>query len=316
MTDFVGAAKPIIAHDVALAANVYHIELAALRAVMAVESRNSGYDYKRRPVILFEPHWFWRNLPEAQRDDAAAAGLAYPKWRGRKSYPRGSDAQYKRLAAAIQINEEAAYRSISVGIGQVLGVNFRAAGCTSAKQMFQQAMESEAAQLRHMLEYIKTNRLQDELQRLDFHGFARGFNGDGQVDYYAGWLAREYAKWRRILAKPREELTVKDLREAGSKTIEKTDKAEIAVATATVAGPSAGVVLEAIKGGVEPVSQAVETAKQAQSAWQWISENWEFLAVIGLTVLFLVACYFAWRAIRQVQEERLLNAQTGVNLRF
>ena len=316
MTEFVGAARPIIAHDVALAANVYKLELAALRAVLAVESRNSGFDSKRRPIILFEPHVFYRQLQGSQREDAVAAGLAYPNWKGPGSYPKGSDAQYKRLAAAIRINEEAAYRSVSVGLGQVLGENWRAAGCKSAKQMFREAMDSEANQLRHMLDFIVSNGLRDELQRHDWYGFARGYNGKGQPDRYAAWLEREYIKWKKILAKPREELTVQDLRDAGSKTIEVADKAKIAVATATIAGPTAGVALEAAKGVVEPISQAVETAKQAQSAWQWIAENWQFLLVIGLTLGFLVACYFAWRAIKQVEQERLLNAQTGINLRF
>ena len=44
MTEFVGPARPLTANDVAAQAVFYKIELAALRAVMAVESRNSGYD--------------------------------------------------------------------------------------------------------------------------------------------------------------------------------------------------------------------------------------------------------------------------------
>lgn len=316
MTEFVGAARPIIAHDVALAANVYHIELAALRAVLAVESRNSGYDSKRRPIILFEPHIFYKELTGSQRDAAVKIGLAYPNWKGPGSYPAGLDAQYRRLAMAIKINAEAAYRSVSIGIGQVLGRNFRAAGCTSAKQMFEQAMESESNQLGHMLSFIKFNGLIDDLQRRDWRGFAAGYNGKGQVERYAGWLEREYQKWKKIVAKPRQDLTAEDLREAGSKTIAATDEAKKAVGIATVAGPAAGVALDAIKTGIEPVQKAVETAQQAQTIWQWISENWSFLLTIGLTVLFLIACWYAWKAVIAAQNERVDNARTGVNMRI
>lgn len=316
MTDFVGAARPIIAYDVAAAANVFKIELAALRAVMSVESRNSGFDARRRPVILFEPHIFYRELADNLREVAVARGLAYPNWKGPGSYPSGSDAQYKRLSEAIKISEESAYRSVSMGIGQVLGRNFRAAGCSSAKQMFEQAMDSESNQLNHMLKFIASRGLDDELRRHDWHGFAAGYNGRGQIEKYAHWLEREYAKWKRILAKPREELDVQDLRDAGSKIIASADSARNAVATAAVVGPTAGAALEAAKGAIEPVHQAVETAKQAKDSWDWISENWEFIAVIVLTALFLVACWFAWRAIKQIEEERVLNARMGTNLRI
>lgn len=315
MTEFVGAAHPIIAHDIALAANVFHIDLAVLRAVMAVESRNSGYDSKRRPIILFEPHIFYRELVTPQRDAAVRAGLAYKTW-GQRPYPTGSDAQYKRLAAAIRINPEAAYRSISMGLGQVLGQNYKAAGCKSAKEMFEQAKESEANQLRHMLNFIKTNNIIDELQRRNWYGFARVYNGPGQPAKYAAWLDREYRKWAKIVAKPREELTVQDLRDAGSKTIASADNAKTAIAVASVAGPTAGVALDAIQTGLEPVTRAVQTAQQAQSAWEWVSDNWQFLAVVALTIGFLAACWFAWRAMKMVEEERVMNARTGINARI
>lgn len=314
-TEFVGAARPITALEIAAAANSFGIELAALRAVMAVESRNSGFDGRRRPAILFEPHVFYRNLVGRQRDQAVRIGLAYKSW-GQRPYPSGSDAQYKRLAAAINVNEEMAYRSISVGMGQVLGENYRAAGCQSAKQMFEEAKGSESDQLRHMLNFIKTNRLDDELRRLDWYGFARGYNGPGQPQKYAGWLDREYKKWARIVAKPREELTVKDLRDAGSKIIANADQAKAAIATAAVAAPSAGAILETARGVMEPVTQAVQTAQQAKDSWGWISENWHFVAGGVLIALFLVACFIAWRAMQRVEEERVENARTGLNTRI
>lgn len=315
MTEFVGPARPITANDVAAQAVFYKIDLAALRAVMAVESRNSGYDAKRRPIILYEPHVFYRNLSGKQRDQAVRVGLAYKSW-GQQPYPPGSDAQYKRLAEAIKINEEAAYRSISIGMGQVLGENFKAAGCDSAREMFEQATVSETNQLKHMIGFIVAKGLRDDLNRQDWRGFAAGYNGRGQVDKYSKWLAREYDKWKRIVSKPRQDLTVQDLRDAGSKTIAAADTAKTAVAVASVAGPTAGVALETAKGLISPVSQAVETAQQAKTAWDWIKDNWAFLTVLGLMGLFLIACYFAWRAIRRVEQERVENARTGMNLRF
>lgn len=313
--NFVGPARPITANDVAAQANFYQIELAALRAVMAVESRNSGFDARRRPIILFEPHVFYRNLSGKQRDEAVRAGLAYRKW-GQQPYPSGSDAQYQRLAAAIKINEEAAFRSVSIGMGQVLGENYKVAGCESARQMFEQAAVSETNQLKHMIGFIIAKGLKDDLNRHDWRGFAGGYNGRGQVERYSKWLEREYAKWKRITSKSRQDLNAQDLKDAGSKTVAAADTGKKAVATAAVVGPAAGALLDAANSGLAPVTQAIQTAQTAKGAWEWIRENWEFLAVIGLTVLFLILCYFAWKALHNVIMERVKDARSGINARF
>jgi hypothetical protein len=315
MTDFSGAARPITANEVAAVANFYKIDLAALRAVMAVESRNSGYDARRRPLILYEPHVFYRNLSGAQRDEAVRAGLAYKSW-GQQKYPVGSDAQYLRLAQATRINEEAAYRSISMGMGQVLGENFKAAGCASAKEMFEQAKVSESNQLKHMVGFIVYKSLRDDMNRQDWHGFARVYNGRGQVEKYSKWLAREYAKWSRIVDKPRSELTVQDLKDAGSKTIAAADTAKKAIATVAVSAPTALAALDTAQQVIEPVSQAVQTAQQAQDSWSWISQNWHFIAAFALAAVACTACYFAWRAVQRIEFERVQNARDGINQRF
>jgi hypothetical protein len=49
-----------------------------------------------------------------------------------------------------------------------------------------------------MIRFIIANGLDDELRRHDWAGFARGYNGSGQVAKYAGLLAAAFAKWARI----------------------------------------------------------------------------------------------------------------------
>ncbi|CAN2533115.1 hypothetical+protein [Methylocapsa aurea] len=208
---FAGMARHITEADIVQAARWIGCEVAALHAVMSVESRGSGFDGRGRPVILFEPHVFYRQLAklpsstyDACLNRAVLAGLAYAKWR-KGNYPGGSaleqsDGNYDRLSRAIAIHEECAYRAISIGMGQVLGENFEAAGAVSAREMFAAAKESEAAQLSHMLGYIKAARLDDDIRARNWETFARGYNGTGQVVMYADKLSAEYRKWSKRAA--------------------------------------------------------------------------------------------------------------------
>jgi hypothetical protein len=177
-TDFAGPATHLTPADIASAAHAIDVPPAALYAVIKVESSGSGFDAASRPRILFEPHIFHRQLrpyPEIQAR-ATAAGLAYPKW-GTLPYPRGSDAQYERLLAAIAIEDDQALMSASWGMGQILGLNYRAAGHNTVFSMVLAAISGEAAQLAQMTSFITHNGLDDELRALNWAGFARGYNG-------------------------------------------------------------------------------------------------------------------------------------------
>jgi len=176
--NFVGTATPMQVGDIDNTAESLGVELAALRAVLSVEAGGFGFDKSKRPKALFERHYFYKMLkdkPDALQL-AVDAGLAYPKW-GEKPYPKGSDAVYAEITAAVDIDLDAALRSVSWGLGQIMGNNYKLAGCSSAQEMVEQAMESEVNQLRHMANFIRAAGLLDEIQRKDWAGFAKGYNG-------------------------------------------------------------------------------------------------------------------------------------------
>lgn len=165
-----------------------------VHAFLDVEARGSGFDSKGRPKMLFEPHIFYRELSGAKRDRAVKAGLAYPRWK--RNYPKDS---YPRLARAMAIDENAALRSASWGIGQIMGFNCKLAGYRNAREMVTAFLDSEAAQLEACIEFIKSNRLDDDLRNHDWRGFARGYNGAGYAkNDYHNKLRRAYEKWARI----------------------------------------------------------------------------------------------------------------------
>lgn len=195
-TGFKGRAKRLDDIDLPKLGAMIGVGEDEIHAVLDVESRGAGFDRHGRPLILFEPHVFYRELgPGAARERAVAMGLAYPKWRP-GSYPADS---YPRLISACGIDETAALRSASWGLGQVLGTNHVAAGYPTVQAMVEAMCDDEENHLAAMVNFIKANRLDDELRRRDWRGFALGYNGAAYATHdYHGRLARAYAKWSRI----------------------------------------------------------------------------------------------------------------------
>lgn len=193
--DFKGAARKLTLEDLSALAEDAGIELAALRAVVAVEAAGSGFDSDGRPKILFEPHIFWRLLDEEDRQDAMDDGLAYPKW-GMQPYPKGSDAQYERLTDAMEFDETAALQSCSWGMGQVMGGNHKVAGYADVQSMVLACMDSEANQVAMMIGFIKGNNLLSAIQNHDWAKFARGYNGPAYAkNAYDVKLAEAYERF-------------------------------------------------------------------------------------------------------------------------
>jgi len=179
--------------DFARAAATIGCDVAAFRAVVAVETGGRGFDDKGRPKALFEPHHFYRLLSGSKRKAAIDAGLAYPKW-GTRPYPRDS---YPRIEAACRIDERVALESTSWGLPQIMGFNFRAAGYASAREMVEAFITGEPSQLEAMARWIVSEGLAVPLRRRDWARFARGYNGPAYAENaYDKKLAKAYAHFR------------------------------------------------------------------------------------------------------------------------
>jgi hypothetical protein len=155
------------------------IKPATILAVIDVESAGklfANVEGKMLPVIRWEGHYFDRLVNPKLRESARKAGLASPV-AGKIKNPASQAKRYDILNKAIAIDPEAAYSSISIGIGQVMGAHWKDLGYKSAEDMFDHAMTGLSGQLDLMMDYIKENDLVDELQRNDWSAFARGYNG-------------------------------------------------------------------------------------------------------------------------------------------
>jgi hypothetical protein len=181
------------------------IEPAALLAVVEVESGGKVHttvDGEERPLILYEYHVFHRYpaLTPAQRAEAVRRRLAAPRW-GAIPYPKTQAQRYALLRKATDLHEQAAYACCSWGVGQVLGENADWLGFETPRAMAERAMAGLDGQLDIMLRFIDKRGLMPMLARHDWRGFARLYNGPGQVDFYAGRMAEAYKRHRAVLGR-------------------------------------------------------------------------------------------------------------------
>jgi len=171
-TEFVGKGTPLSQHGIDTATARLEVGAAEIWAVLTVETTGCGFLPDRRPKILFERHIFHRETNG--RFDAAAPDLSDPTPGG---YGPAGAHQHDRLTRAVALDRNAALRSASWGIGQVMGFNAESVGFPSVKEMVQEMVESEDAQLRGMLEFVRTNGLHRAMQQHGWRTFARGYNG-------------------------------------------------------------------------------------------------------------------------------------------
>jgi hypothetical protein len=156
-------------NDAAYIWTVVEVETAGL-------TQGFGFRVDRRPQILFERHIF-RKYTNG-RFDEDAPDISGPAG----NYGLLSE-QYTKLEKALvlcakaKLGAEPALKSVSWGMGQVMGFNCAAGGYRSCVQMVQAMVQSEDAQLACMAGFLKANGLAAKLVNRDWTGFARLYNG-------------------------------------------------------------------------------------------------------------------------------------------
>jgi hypothetical protein len=184
--------------DFERAATALGCDVPTVRAVAEVEARGEGYLADGRPQLLYEAHVFHRltNGKHATEKDRRGVALSVPKW-DRSLYGRAGAAQHERLEDAADHDWDAAHKSASWGMFQILGTNHKAAGHETINS-FVEAMHhgGAGAHLDAFVAFVKANRLAEALQRHDWETFARRYNGPGfAANNYDTKLANAWKKW-------------------------------------------------------------------------------------------------------------------------
>lgn len=172
-----------------------------LLAVAMVETAavpHAVADGRREPLIRFEGHWFDRFLSPADRRLARAAKLAAPK-AGAIPNPKSQDLRWRLLGRASEIDAGAAYAATSWGLGQVMGLHWKALGYADPQALAAEARGSIEGQVRLMARFLRIGDLHHRLERGDTAGFARLYNGPGfgknRYDAKIGAALIEAALW-------------------------------------------------------------------------------------------------------------------------
>ncbi|MEJ0061298.1 MAG: N-acetylmuramidase family protein [Terricaulis sp.] len=149
-------------------------EWEAVAAVSEVESGPlGGFAADGRPIILYERHLFSRKTNHQY--DASHPTISNSSAGG---YPRTQNERWAQLTQAYALAPDAAIESASYGRFQILGQNYGNLGMTAHAYVSKMA-KSEKDQLECFVGFVRANGLVDELQRRDWAGFARRYNGPG-----------------------------------------------------------------------------------------------------------------------------------------
>jgi hypothetical protein len=169
--EFAGNALPLSQAGLDRISGLLGVGAAEIWTVVAVETRGCGFLADRRPRILFERHVFHRRTNGAH--DATDPSISNAVAGGYL----GGALEYERLQRAMRLDRDAALKSTSWGLGQVMGFNAMMAGYVSVDLMVQEMVDREDAQLTAMANFLKARNLDAHLANHDWAQFASGYNG-------------------------------------------------------------------------------------------------------------------------------------------
>ncbi|MET0181834.1 MAG: N-acetylmuramidase family protein [Caulobacterales bacterium] len=186
---------PLSRDDFVAAAQRLACEVEAIQAVVQVEAGASGFAADGKPIILYEPHIFSRLT--SRRFDASNPNVSYPSWDATR-YPGSQAGRYAQMREAYGLDPEAAVASASWGLFQILGTNHARCGFPTASSFVADMSKNHVRQLAAFEAFVRSGNLVDELQRKDWEGFARGYNGPGQVERYGRLLREAYNRLKGV----------------------------------------------------------------------------------------------------------------------
>jgi N-acetylmuramidase len=173
-----------------------NLSFKVLRAITIVESGgHHAYDARNRPVLLYEPHIYYKLIPARKRDTAVAKNLARKIWDKRfyNLFQKTPDDRWELLERAAEFHDaEAAVGCCSWGPAQIVASKWaKPCGYKSASD-FVRASMNEEKMLDAFIAVLIAMKLRDAINDGDFETVALQYNGKGQVPVYAARMRKAF----------------------------------------------------------------------------------------------------------------------------
>lgn len=185
-------------------ANQYSIDQNVLGGFILVESSGSGFSGGKVKIRL-ENHHFIKYAGSEYKDKYFTYGS--PTYTGHKYRKNVNNAWITCHTSQTQendafdfaktLNENAAYMSISMGLGQIMGFNHQTCGFSTAKAMYTDFAKGEGNQIKGMIMFIASNSsLLQACRDKNYKKIAEYYNGAGNVSDYAPKLEKAYTYYK------------------------------------------------------------------------------------------------------------------------
>jgi hypothetical protein len=170
-----GAAKPMTSGAFGKAAKEIGCEVAAIKAIWAVEAASRGFLRDRSLIRRFEPH----HMPGSKMG-----------WR--ESLKIGPKRREEMMVAAFGRSPEYACRASSWGGPQIMGFNAEEAGHETATEMVEEMADDEDKHLSSFVTLVLAWGLAGAIRSHNWLAFAKRYNGSGQPEVYAQRIEAAY----------------------------------------------------------------------------------------------------------------------------
>ncbi|NUN10321.1 MAG: N-acetylmuramidase family protein [Ignavibacteriaceae bacterium] len=197
--------KPLLTNDqIKSAAFRLNCEPEALEAVILTESNGNGFLPDGKPKILYEPFVFGR-LTKGRYNGVKLRfnNILFPlsltgKWVRTLAMYGPESIQHIKLAEAVKLDRDSAYKACSWGKFQILGLNYELCGYSALEEFVTDMCLSEEKHLEAFINYVLSMGLDVLLRKKDWKGFAVKYNGSFQrLNNYSGKLLDHYNRLKK-----------------------------------------------------------------------------------------------------------------------
>lgn len=166
------------------------------KAIIRVESGDRPLE-NGRPIIRNELHILYDKMTDKAKWHDHFRIQGPKQWEGQQWRPSvgmawqnfhgDQDAEWRVFEFAKKLDSRAAYLSIGMGIGQMMGFNYHVPGYNTPEEMlaaFADPNVGIANQIAAMFAYFYKNNMVEDIRAGNLENIAAKYNGPGQVAYY------------------------------------------------------------------------------------------------------------------------------------